>query len=172
MAEYKELERSLLARMFRAGVIDAATFTKRVEALGFSPEDTFLMLKLEEREAVKFTLWSGYLQPALTELAPTEKVTTESPELDVEFVVYISIRGRIRYSPGGESILEMVWYDANGTEIARSELGRFTQLESFTLTVSRPELAVKAKLLEHITSTHFETAKFYSAEVTIEAVKY
>jgi len=53
IAEYKELERALLARMFRSGIIDAPTFLRRVEALGYSPEDAKLMMYLEVGVAVR-----------------------------------------------------------------------------------------------------------------------
>ena len=56
MVEYKELERALIARMFRQGVIDATAFMNRCQVLGYDPNDVFLMLQLETTEAAKVLL--------------------------------------------------------------------------------------------------------------------
>lgn len=84
----KELERSLVARMFRAGVIDAATFITRVTALGYSMDDTLLMLKLEKKEAAKVLLWQGIPQPTGVSPAESKVYDAYSPNLDIATASY------------------------------------------------------------------------------------
>jgi len=93
LVEYKELERALLARMFRQGIIDANTFQSRVTALGFSPDDTFLMLKLEKIEAAKTVAWVGSPEPVSGVLGGYEKKEITSPVFSISGAGYVVIKG-------------------------------------------------------------------------------
>jgi len=114
MAEYKELERSLLARMLRHGVIDAMEFTRRVEALGYSPEDTFKMLKLEQKEAA-MTIARGACWFCVTwALESGEVKEQESVRTNVEGVTYLQFSVDVKLYEKAEARAKARFYDATG----------------------------------------------------------
>jgi len=113
MAEYKELERALLARMLRAGVIDSSTFLERVKALGYSEDDAFLMLRLEGIEAGRVIVWSGRPEPSSGTVSAYETKFGYSPLVDITNATYYTVRGSCT-SDGTEVGIRVEEYDADG----------------------------------------------------------
>lgn len=117
MPEYKELERSMLARMFRAGIIDVLTFTTRAEALGYSPDDVFLMIRLEKKEAAKVMLWEGTPEPVSMSLAGYGEIWTYSPKFDISGATYIRVFGYVPDRPYFMFQVGFEMFDAAGKSI-------------------------------------------------------
>lgn len=83
MVEYKELERALLARMFRKGLISSSIFLSRVQDLGYSPSDAALMLNLEAKEGARVVVWEGALYDRPVLLRPGAAEKREAPAVDM-----------------------------------------------------------------------------------------
>lgn len=121
MPEYKELERSLLARMFRTGVIDAATFMSRTEALGYDPDDVLLMVRLEKKEAGVTTLrkadWFSVSE------AVGDFVTKEffSNKVDVTDIVYLRYNHSFDKNEGHGMSSRIRFFDVADNKISEQE---------------------------------------------------
>jgi len=178
MPEYKELERALLARMLRAGVIDAATFTERVIALGYSPDDTILMLRLEQAEAVKTRLrsrdWFSF-RWRFDEPRHQERL---SDPVDVEGSSYLILSNSAYVAGETKYMYGIRFYDAAGDVIATvwdNPAGekRFGQdkwiTETFTFPL--PEGAITARIVINLYRTAGPSAYIEYVMLFLDGVK-
>lgn len=99
--------------MLRAGVIDSQTFLTRVEALGYSEADTFLMLKLEGIEAGRVVAWSGTPEPSSGTVSSYETKYGSSPLISISGVNYWTVRGSAT-GDGIEVGIKVEEYDSAG----------------------------------------------------------
>jgi len=147
MPEYKELERSILARMFRAGIIDAFTFKTRIEALNYNPADVEHMLRLEQKEAVKTVLWDGKFEPNVVDVAAGAAQLAFSAVVDSTNVLYFTCWYNVEVNPFFGRGVYFEQLNAAGTVVSRyPETGYLTKTID-TFSVAKHELAVKTRLV-------------------------
>ena len=150
----KELERSLLARMLRAGIIDALTFQSRVQALDYSVDDTFKMLKLEQSEAVKTTLRSeGWFSPSV---GGNEKGHYEaiSESVNVEGFSYLMLRVYYDKKSSVTGSVQILEYNAANALVSTKSVptsylgvlvGEYTETVSYAWSQEVATVSIKIK---------------------------
>jgi len=174
--EYKEVERALLARFFRAGLIDATTFYDRLLKLNYSPEDSELMVKLEAKEYGKEMVlltdfedgtmqgWSvgevatGYVHSgtycARFGLDAGETKSSLSKRFDVTAGLYLMVTVWVHNEYFGTCAARLRFYTSDGTRIADYIIGTVDQMWTWTrawfelkTTIAVPPDAVEGEIV-------------------------
>jgi hypothetical protein len=178
VVEYKELERALIARMFRQGIISGTVFMDRAQALGYDPNDVFLMLQLETSEAAKVLLiGSGVYSLGVSnnEIGKQVSQTTYSPSVNCVGLTYVlatfsgghSVEGGyggiLQFLDASDGVvLTKTGADEGAGYIGASHSGRFS------IAAAPPTNAVKVRVGG---SAYLRAGQIGSASVSLESLE-